>query len=490
MEQSNYSSSRRGFLKTSLIGGTLLGMAPIISASNTMEKIENIDIMFTSKMPKGQKTVVGLTAKPLNKVRIGFVGLGSRGYSALLRYPHIEGVEIKALCDILPERVQMCQKLLKEKGVAEAIEYSGNEESWKEMVKREDLDLIYVCTPWSNHTSIGVFAMNHGKHVAIEVPCALTVAECWELVNTSEKTRQHCMMLENCCYDFFEMTTLSMAQQGVFGEIIHAEGAYIHNLAETLFTDGPNNVNFWRRKYNEKHTGNPYPTHGLGPVAQIMNINRGDRFTVLSSMSTNSQLGMKAFANEKYGKNSFEANLKIKLGDMNTSMLQTANGKTVMIQHDITSPRPYSRIHLISGTKGIAQKYPMIHAAGIESSLEISEGGALPVGIALEPNPHEWLKPEELAKLVEKYKHPITRQYGEMAKQVGGHGGMDFIMDSRLIYCLRKGLPLDQSVYDGVTWSSIVELSEKSVLSGSKPIEVPDFTRGEWKNTPALSFAM
>jgi hypothetical protein len=275
------------------------------------------------------------------------------------------------------------------------------------------------------------------------------------------------MMLENCCYDFFELATLNMARDGVFGELMHAECAYIHDLRWLKFEKENGYQDMWRLKYSYDHTGNLYPTHGLGPVAQIFGINRGDRMEHLTSMSTN-QAGMSLYAREKFGEDSPQARKSYKLGDMNTSLVKTARGKTIMIQHDTTSPRPYSRIHLLSGTKGIAMKWPERK-------------------IALEPDAHSWLPDEERDTLLQKYEHPLAKRVGELAKKVGGHGGMDFIMDWRLIHCLRNGLPLDQSVYDAAAWSSIVELSEISCRNGSNAVEIPDFTRGVWESTQPLS---
>lgn len=452
------STSRRDFLKTSLMTGAAIGLSNIPTIGN--------DLTSLQAPSTKNKNVVGLACEPLSKVRIGFIGLGMRGPDAVDRMMKIEGVEIKALGDLIPERVKSVNELVKKAGRPEAIEYTGSEDAWKKMCERDDIDLIYSCTPWLLHTPIAVYAMKHGKHAAIEVPIAVTLKECWELVDTAEQTRRHCIMLENCCYDFFEMATLNMARNGVLGEIIHAECAYLHDLRWLKFDKEKGYQGMWRLNYSEKHTGNPYPTHGLGPVAQVMDINRGDRMEYLTSMSTN-QFGMTQYAANKFGKDSVEAKQTYKLGDMNTTLVRTTKGHTIMIQHDTTSPRPYSRIHLLSGTKGIAQKWPAQK-------------------IALEPKPHEWLKEDEYKKLMTQYEHPLAKKIGEKAREVGGHGGMDFIMDYRLIHCLRNGLPLDQDVYDGATWSSIVELSELSVKNKSKSIEVPDFTRGAWKTTKPI----
>lgn len=439
----------------------------------------------------GQSDVLGLRCEPLATVRVGFIGLGMRGKGAVERFMALEGVEVKALCDLEPYNLEKVQAAIAEQNRPEPKIFTG-ENGWKTLCEMEELDLVYICTDWLTHTPMAVYAMEQGKHVAIEVPAATTVEECWRLVNTAEKTRRHCMMLENCCYDKFELATLNMAQQGVFGEIVHVEGAYIHDLRELNFnprlsesaayTPGVENEtekipgligywNYWRKSYDAEHTGNPYPTHGLGPVCQILNIHRGDKMNYLVSVSSN-QFGMTQYAEERFGKDSPEARQTYKLGDMNTTIVKTEKGKTIMIQHDVTSPRPYSRIHLVSGTKGFAQKWPRTH-------------------IALEPDAHRALKSEQMDSILALYEHPFYKEAGEQAQRLGAiaHGGMDFIMDYRLVYCLRNGLPLDQDVYDAAEWSCIVELSEKSVLNNGAPVEIPDFTRGAWNKLQGLKFA-
>jgi len=277
------------------------------------------------------------------------------------------------------------------------------------------------------------------------------------------------MMLENCCYDFFELATLNMAQHGLFGELMHVEGGYNHDLRSNNFNDKNGYWDMWRLKYNKIHIGNPYPTHGLGPVAHVLNIHRGDKMDYLVSMSS-AQKGMSLYAEKKFGRESDFAKQEYALGDMNTTIIRTAKGKTIMIEHNVTSPRPYSRLHTLIGTKGFAQKYPV-------------------EGIALEPKPHEFLNAQAMDSLMKVYEHPFSDEIGEKARQVGGHGGMDFIMDYRLIYCLHNGLPLDMDVYDAAEWSSIVELTETSVLKGSMPVKVPDFTRGAWNKLDKLTYA-
>ncbi|WP_455590952.1 Gfo/Idh/MocA family protein [Bacteroides sp.] len=408
-----------------------------------------------------QTHVLQLAHPPIPVVRLGFIGLGNRGILTLQRYMQIEGIEIKALCEIREGNLAKAQQILKESKFPEAIGYTGTE-GWKRMCDRTDIDLVFICTDWLTHTPMATYAMEHGKHVAIEVPAAMTVEECWKLVDTAEKTRQHCMMLENCCYDPFALTTLNMAQQGVFGEVIHVEGAYIHDLRSIYFADESNGGfhNHWGKNYSINHTGNPYPTHGLGPICQILNIHRGDKMNFLVSLSSR-QAGMTAYARKTFGADSSEAKQAYLLGDMNTTLIQTTKGKSIMIQYNVVTPRPYSRLHTICGTEGFAQKYPV-------------------PAIALEPDASTPLAGKALEEIMEKYKHPFTARYGEEARRRNLPNEMNYVMDCRLIYCLRNGLPLDMDVYDAAEWSCITELSEQSVLNGSSPVEIPDFTRGSW----------
>lgn len=447
---------RRDFLKVGGLAGlaAFAGLGHPISAEPSLAT--NMNFASTFNMS-------GYAAPPMEKVRIGFIGLGNRGPGAVVRMSKIEGVEITAICDLRPERIDFVKEKLK--GTSHMPDtYSGSEEEWKKLCEREDIDLVYIATPWHLHTPMSVYAMQQGKHAATEVPAAVTLEECWQLVETSEKTKRHCMMLENTCYDFFELLTLNLARQGFFGEIIHGEGAYIHDILEGNFSKTKYH-DMWRLKQNFRN-GSLYPTHGLGPVAQIMNINRGDKMDYLVSVSSNDfMMGPKADSlaeKDSYYKAFAGRDYR---GNMNTTTVKTNNGRTIMLQHDVTSPRPYSRLHTISGTKAFAQKYP--------------EPGKISTG-------HEgWLSEEEMGKLEEKYQPPIVRKIGEMAKQIGGHGGMDFLMDWRLIDCLRNGIPLDMDVYDAASWSSIGPLSEQSVANRSASVDIPDFTRGTWmKNQP------
>jgi predicted dehydrogenase len=464
------STKRRDFLKlTGLAGIGITGGGLINGCSKATTKPDGTAAArVAGKNYRQQFNMSGYAAPRLETVRIGFIGLGNRGPGAVERMNRIQGVDIKALCDLRPEKATAARKLLDNTSHQPTL-YSGKEEAWKELCDRQDIDLVYIATPWHLHTPMAVYAMEKGKHVAVEVPAAKTLEECWQLVETSERTRKHCMMLENCCYDFFEMLTLNMARQGFFGEIIHGEGAYIHDLMHLNFSkDGYQDM--WRLKENFRN-GSLYPTHGLGPICQIMNINRGDAMDYLVSVSTN-DFSMRPHADKLAAEDPFfkEFGDKNYRGNMNTTTIRTRKGRTIMVQHDVSSPRPYSRIHLVSGTKAAASKWP-----GPE---RIATG-------------HEkWLTGEELAPLREQYEPELIKKLGEMAKKIGGHGGMDFLMDWRLIDCLRNGLPLDQDVYDAALWSAVAPLSEWSVANRSNSIDVPDFTAGAWQQNKPVDITL
>jgi len=452
---------------TSLLFFIILSLIPFSSFSQMIKT-------KTPPRPKGQTDVLRLTAPALPVVRVAFIGLGMRGSDAVVRMTNIKGVEIVALCDMLEDRTKSSNNELVKRGFPLAQEFYG-ENAWKQVTKLPNVDLIYIATDWLTHASIGVQAMKDGKHVAIEVPGALTIKEIWELIDTSEKTRKHCIQLENCIYDFFELTTLNMAQQGVFGEILHAEGSYIHAL-QSYWGDYWNN---WRMDYNRKHRGDLYATHGMGPACLALNIHRGDKMNYLVSMDTKA-VGNPRYIKEKTGEDVTD----FRNGDHTMTMIRTEKGKTIHIQHDVTSPRPYSRMYQLSGTKGFANKYPF---EGYALDDEHVSSDIVPGRKKL--SAHSYM-PEEVKKaLMQKYKNPIVIDIEEKAKEVGGHGGMDFIMDYRLIYCLQKGLPLDMDVYDLAEWSCLGPLTEISLDNNSAPVEIPDFTRGGWNKLKMVEFS-
>lgn len=452
-------NNRRNFLKM----GSFTGLG--ILSSNFLKAApgnSRFDILKNYHRYSDQHfNMSGYAAPKLETVRTGFIGLGMRGPEHLSNMTKLDGVEVKAVCDIRPGFADKALKMAKDAGHNPRV-YSGTSNAWKELCDSKDIDLVFIATPWEMHTPMAIYAMQQGKHVCIEVPAAVTLEECWQLVEISEQTKQHCMMMENCCYDFFELLTLNMARQGYFGEIVHGEGAYIHNLLGLNF-DKDGYYEMWRLRENVRRNGNLYPTHGLGPICWQMNINRGEKMDYLISMSgkdfmmgdTAQALASKDNFFEPYSYAHYR-------GNMNTTSILTNKGRTIMIQHDVTSPNVYSRIHKVVGTKGTALKYP--------DPPKISNGG------------EDWLSEDEVKSLTEKYQPPIVKKVGELAKQVGGHGGMDFLMDWRIIDCLRNGLPLDQDVYDAALWSAISPLSEHSVANRSAAVDIPDFTRGSWKS--------
>ena len=452
-----------------------LSCAVLLSAccsSGDGYRIKDGVIVFDEPAPaKGQEDMLLFAADPIDTVRTGFIGLGMRGPDAVRRFTYIDGAKVVALCDLEADRVAKSQEILAGRGKPAAAEYSG-EDGWKQLCERDDIDLVYICTNWQTHVDMAVYAMECGKHVAVEVPAAMSVAECWRLVDTSERTRKHCMMLENCVYDFFELTCLNMAQQGLFGEVLHAEGAYIHNL-EPFWDYYHNN---WRLDFNQKHSGDVYATHGFGPDCQVLNIHRGDKLEYLVSMDTKSVVGLEV-AKEKMGVDTF-AN-----GDQTSTLVKTRNGKTILVQHNVYTPRPYDRMYQLVGTKGFADKYP--NSAFAFEPDQIADAAAEYDNLSS----HSYVPREVRDSLMAKYKHPIAKEIEEKAREVGGHGGMDFIMDYRLIWCLRNGKPLDMDVYDAAEWSCLGELTAASIANGSKPVKIPDFTRGRWNKVDGLKLA-
>ncbi|MGN0853130.1 MAG: Gfo/Idh/MocA family protein [Kiritimatiellia bacterium] len=405
------------------------------------------------------------------EIRVGFVGIGGRGSSAVNRVSQIPGVKIVALCDRNPDRVRInLDSLAKKKYHAKPKSYVGDE-AYKELCDFGDCDVIYCATPWHLHQPVALRALNGGKIALVEVTSALTTEECWELVEASEKYQIPCMQLENCVYGEIELLELHLARLGKFGTINHVEGAYIHDLRGIIPSVGKTHNTEWVWRYGENmaHKGNRYPTHGLVPLCQTLGINRGDRFDYLVSLengpgNVNYEVFKREFLKDDDPR---KKDPPAQMGDMNTTLIKTVNGKSIMVQHDVSSPRPYSRINLISGTKGIVRDYPF------QCAFEDA---------CFDHKAHDWFSDEKAREVRTKYMHPMWRDVSEMAKKVGGHGGMDFIMDLRWAFCLQNGLPLDMDVYDLAATSCLCELTETSVRNGSKPVAIPDFTRGNWKN--------
>lgn len=455
------------------VGTMLLGGCTSSGASKTEES--HIIKTVVPERPAGQKDVLALRHDPIPVVRIGFIGLGMRGPGAVHRMTNIEGVEIKALCDIHPDRVAKSQGLLERAGFPPAAEYSGSDEAWKELCQRDDIDLVYVATDWKHHAEMMIYAMEQGKHVVCEVPAVMTLQEAWDVINTAERTQRHCMMLENCVYDFFELTTLNMAQQGLLGEVLSGKGAYIHNL-EDFWLDYESD---WRFQFNKEFRGDVYATHGLGPVCFAMDIHRGDKMNYLVSMDVPA-VTIPKYIEQQRGTPVGE----FKNGEMTHTLIKTNKGKTIYLEHNVASYRPYDRMYQLVGTDGFVNKYPV---SGI--SLRPTDANKASVPDHENLNSHGFVSEETKKLLLDKYMHPIAKDIAEKAKTVGGHGGMDFIMDYRLIYCLQNGLPLDMDVYDLAEWSAIGELTRISLENNSAPVEIPDFTRGAWDRLKGQRFA-
>ena len=444
------SVDRRGFLKATAATGAALALGCHGSEGRT-----------PIAPPTGSQGPALFAAPPLETVRIGFVGVGHQGSAHVRNFLRIEGVEITALCDIVPEKVERVSQWVVDDGRPAPASYTDGPEAFRRLCAEEDLDLVFTATPWRWHAPVCIEAMEHGKHAATEVPMAVTIDELWAMVETAEQTRRHCVMMENCCYDRTEMMILNMVRQGVLGELLHAECGYLHDLRELKLTDFYENR--WRIDHSIARNGDLYPTHGLGPVAQWMNINRGNRFDHLTSMATKSR-GLNRWAAEHIGPESDAATREYALGDVVNTLIRTANGETIQVVHDTNSPRPYSRKILLQGTRGVVRKYP-------EQKLHIE--GLSPA--------HRW---EELLDYRERWEHPVWKALEE-ASAGAGHGGMDYVEDYRLIQCLRDGLPMDMDVYDGAAWSAVSGLSEISIAE-RRVVDVPDFTRGAWREREPL----
>jgi predicted dehydrogenase len=450
---------RRDFLKAAGAAGLAVAGAPVLAATGKPP--------FRDPKPTDKsKSVAGLVSPKLDKVRVGMIGLGARGSGHLSQLLSLDGVEIRAICDnhapTLAAGVAQCVK----HGIKDIPTYGKDEHDYRRMLDRNDLDIVIIATPWEWHVPMAVDAMNRGKHAFTEVPASPTYDGCWELVDTAEKTQLHCMMMENVNYGREELMVLNMCRLGVFGELLHGEAAYIHDLRGQMM-EIEHGTGSWRSHQYARRNGNLYPTHGLGPVAQYMNINRGDRLDYLSSVSSPARV-RDIYAAANFPPDSIRRKEKYICGDINTTIVKSVMGKTIMVQWDEQLPRPYSRLNLIQGTKGVWGGFPnRMTVEGVTST-------------------EEWTDGAKLDPFFDKYDHPLWKRMGEEAKKAGGHGGMDFVMLWRIIYCLRNGLPLDQDVYDAATWSVIGPLSEWSVANRSQSVDIPDFTRGKWKTMEPL----
>ncbi|UII76657.1 Gfo/Idh/MocA family oxidoreductase [Flagellimonas sp. HMM57] len=455
--------NRRNFLKKTSLSAAAVSIVPGYLRAN-------------SERPSQSKYMGGYAAPKLENVKAAFIGVGARGGDHLKFLAALPNTEVVAICDVYEDLVKQKVGWVREVSTPDRHknikQYSGDEEVWKQMLSEVKPDVVFIATNWKNHAPMAIEAMNQGAHAFVEVPIAVTIEEMWAIVDASERTQKHCMMLENVNYSRDELMFLNMCRQGIVGEILHGEAAYVHELRWQM-EEQERGTGSWRTHHYANRNGNLYPTHGLGPVAQYMNLARSeDTFKSLVSFSTPS-LGRATYAQKNYPINHKWNQLDFQGGDLNTSIIKTNLGRTIMVQWDETSPRPYSRLNLLQGTKGTLAGYPT--RVALEGGVE-----------GITKDHHSWVQGEQLQVLYEKYDHPLYTRLNKAAKG-SGHGGMDGIMVYRIVECLQKGLSLDQNVYEGCFWSSIAPLSERSVANGGKPQEFPDFTRGNWKTTAPLA---
>ena len=424
--------SRRNFIKKSSLGA--------IAASTLSINCQN-----NLSIPREGIYMGDFSDKPMKKIKAAFIGL-NRGGSHLRNFATIENTEVVALCDLYENNVKReLERLYQYSPKTSNVKtYWGDENNWKIMLKEVRPDVVFISTNWNNHAPMAIESMKAGSHAFVEVPLAVTLEEMWDIVNTSEKTQKHCMMLENVNYGRAELMYLNMCRQNVIGELLHGEAAYIHELRWQMMQD-EKGTGSWRTLHYRELNGNVYPTHGLGPVAQYMNLSRGDdNFKSLVSFSSPA-LGRKLYAEKNFPKDHKWNKMEFKNGDLNTSIIKTELGRTVLVQWDETSPRPYTRLNLIQGTQGTLAGYPTRVAL---------EGGFKDIT----KDHHSWIQGDDLEKLYEKYDHPLYKRLNSKTKK-SGHGGMDGIMMYRIVECLHKGLPLDQNVYEGCFWSAVTPLS-------------------------------
>ncbi len=456
--------NRRNFIKKSTLG---------VVAASTL----SVSCQDNLSKPSPGKYMGDFSDKPIDNIRAAFIGLGARGPGHLKNFATLDGTQVVALCDLYEDNVKREHNRLKKyNSVSTDIKlYWGDENKWKVMLKEVKPDIVFISTNWKNHAPMVIQTMLDGAHAFCEVPLAISTQEMWDIVNTSEQTQKHCMMMENVNYGREELMYLNMCRQGVIGELLHAEAAYIHELRFQMFQEG-RGTGSWRTHHYAEGLGNLYPTHGLGPVAQYMNIAREeDSFKSIVSYST------PAIGRNKYSKVNFDSNhkwnkLNYSNGDLNTSIIKTNLGRTILVQWDETSPRPYTRHNLIQGSKGTL--------AGFPTRIALEKGFK-----GVSKDHHSWIEGDNLELLYEKYDHPLYKRLNSKTKK-SGHGGMDGIMMYRIVECLKNGLPLDQNVYEGCFWSAVTPLSAKSINEDGMPQQFPDFTRGMWKTTSPLDIIL
>ena len=441
--------NRRNFLKASAVAGVGVSLKP-------------------AYLSKSAPAI--LSGRDDRKVNIGFIGVGLRGRSHLNRILQRDDTNVVAVCDIDPDAVSSALNMVRRAGKEEAAVYSGDEYAYLKMLERDDIEGVIIATPWLWHTRMTVATMKAGKYAGVEVSAANTLEECWDLVNTYEETGTPCMILENVCYRRDVMAILNMVRQDLFGELVHLECGYQHDLREVKFNNGEQpyggGVEFgpsafseaqWRTYHSVYRNGDLYPTHGIGPVAEYVNINRGNRFMSLTSTASKTR-GLHEYIVKHGGEDHPNARVRFKLGDVVTTVIKTAMDETIIVSHDTNLPRPYSLGFRVQGTKGIWMD--------VNQSIYLEERSPQ----------HEW---EPASPYLEMYDHPLWKKYAAHAEGAE-HGGMDFFVDHAFVESIKRKAPAPLDAYDAAAWSAISPLSEQSIAAGSAPQAFPDFTRGKW----------
>ncbi|WP_320782125.1 Gfo/Idh/MocA family protein [Streptomyces sp. CRN 30] len=449
--------SRRSLLGTAVASGALAAGAavPALAAAPTGR--------VPDRRP-GQTPMTGVPFDPRATVRVGVVGLGNRGSLMVTGWAAVPGCTVTAVCDIRADRARRAADLLAGKGEPRPREFGGSADSYARMLRDADLDLVYVATPWEFHHRHGRAALLSGRHAMVELPVATELDELWDLVDTSERTRRHLMLAENCCYGRNELAMLRMAHAGLLGDLTDGHGGYLHDLRELLFSD-TYYTDSWRRLWHTRSTASLYPMHGLAPIAVAMDINRGDRMTTLRATAT-APRGLADYRERFVPRDHPSWKETYINGDLVTCLIETARGRTVRAEHDVSRPRPYSRINTLAGSRGIVEDYAGPAPTGARVYLEPDHSG------------HAW---QDFDGYRKEFDHWLWRTIGDDAENNGGHGGMDYVLQWRTVQSMRAGLVPDIDVYDSAAWCAPVPLSAASLARDGRPVEFPDFTRGGWR---------
>ncbi|MEO8774445.1 MAG: Gfo/Idh/MocA family oxidoreductase [Gelidibacter sp.] len=438
-------SSRRDFVKKTALAGEGLIMLPNMSFGALLGSADQ-------------------------KLKVAFIGVGLRGVNHLNNVLLRKDTEITAICDIDPARIELVLKMIKDAGFAKPQVFDKNDQDYLNLLNLKKVDAVVISTPWLWHTKMAVDSMKAGKYTGLEVSAANTLEECWDLVNTHEATGSHLMILENVNYRRDVLAVLNMVKQDVFGELVHFRCGYQHDLRGVKFNDGKSaygkGVEFgakgisesaWRTQHSLLRNADVYPTHGIGPIAAMCDVNRGNRLMSLTSNASKG-IGLHNYIVDNGGKDHPNAKLKFKQGDVITTTVETTNGETIIITHDVNLPRPYSLGFRVQGANGLWED---------DGNRIYVEG---------QSKPHRWDVADEW---LEKYDHPLWKKYGEMAMDAG-HGGMDFFVMNSFIESAKEKIAPPMDAYDAAAWSSITPLSEASIENNGAPQEIPDFTRGLW----------